>query len=101
MTRVEGELAKELEQRGTAEVSDGVVNQVTQAIDETESEVKYLIFGVLKSEVIIPTTEACAKCSFWEGKFEGTKRCQDTQVLDAQARGFNKLVYPRQLIGGG
>jgi hypothetical protein len=90
------ELAKELGQRGTAEIGNGVVNQVTQALDEAESEITFLIFGEKKTQKIIPIDEACAKCNFWEGKFTTTTLCQNFQSGDAKARGFNKLVCPQQ-----
>lgn len=90
------DLEKELKERGTAEISNGIVNQVTQALDEKESEVDYLIFGVRRKQAIIPIDEACSKCDFWDGKFPTIKACQISQQKDAQARGFNKLICPHQ-----
>ncbi len=91
-------LIRELEQRGTAEISDGVISQVTQAIDESESRVSFLQFGELKSQGIIPIEEACSKCDFWEGKFANTQMCQEVQTGGAKARGFNKLICSNQFV---
>mgnify|MGYP001557866966 CR=1 FL=1 len=92
-----GDLRKELLKRGTAEVSpDGIVNQVTQALEETPNKVKFLIFGELQEQGIIPISEACAKCT--EKYFLTVKQCQEQQKVDAVARGFNKLICPQQFI---
>ena len=92
------ELKKELELRGTAEVSNGVVNQVTQAINETDNEVTHLIFGKKTKQSVIPIDQACAKCDFWMGKFATVIKCQESQKKDAEARGFNKLICPHQFV---
>lgn len=94
---MEKELRKELEQRGSAEITDGIVNQVTQALDENESEVTYLMFGELRKQGIIPINQACDKCDFWKSKFDNPKLCQSFQSGDAKARGFSKLICPQQL----
>ncbi len=95
----EKQLAKELGQRGTAEISNGVVNQVTQALGETETQVKYLMFGELRTQGIISIDEACAKCDHWKQyKFESVVKCQERQMLDGRARGFTKMICPQQLI---
>ena len=93
---MEQELKKELEARGTAEVTDGVVNQVTQAIDENETEVEFLMFGELRKKSIISIDKACAKCDHIY--FDTVRECQECQREDAVARGFNKLVCPEQFI---
>lgn len=89
-------LENELKQRGTAEITDGIINQVTQAVDETETEVKFLIFGELKSQGIIPIDEACAKCDHCY--FGTVKECQEHQAKHGRARGFTKLICPQQFI---
>ena len=88
------ELAKELRQRSTAEISGGVVNQVTQALDEKEAEVTYMMFGELKTQGIIPIDEACAKCDHCY--FDTIKECQEFQGKDARARGFTEVICPQQ-----
>ncbi len=88
------ELAKELGERDTAEITDGVVTQITQAISESKEEVEFLIFGRLKKESIIPIEQACAKCDHCY--FDTAKECQDFQSKDAKARGFNEVICPRQ-----
>ena len=90
------ELRHELERRGTAELSNGIVNQVTQAIDESDVSVEYLMFGEMKERTIIPIDKACFRCGFWLGKFNNKRECQDFQSLDAKARGFNKVICPNQ-----
>lgn len=92
------DLARELEQRGTAEIVNGVVVQATQAIDETTDRAKVLMFGELKERSIIPINEACAKCTFWEGKFANFKECQKRQGKDANARGFSIVICPKQFV---
>lgn len=92
------ELKKELESRGTAEIVDGVVTQVTQAIDEQEDSVKFLQFGEMKEQKIIPIDEACAKCDFWKRINKTIKECQAFQGEDAKARGFSKLICPEQFV---
>ena len=87
-------LAKELKQRGTAEVLNGVVTQVTQAIEEKDSEVSYLMFGELKKQGIIPIDEACAKCDHCH--FKTIRECQTFQKKEGSARGFNQLICPQQ-----
>ena len=57
---LKGDLRKELEKRGTADLSNGIVNQVTQALDEQPGKVKYLIFGELREQEILSIEEACA-----------------------------------------
>lgn len=91
---LEGELSK----RGTADVSSGVVNQVTQAISESESEVEFLVFGELQKKSIISIDKACANCKFWKGKLSSVKLCQERQAKDARARGFTKLICPEQFV---
>ena len=92
----EEELAKELEARDTAEIIDGVVCQVTQALDESENEVKFLLYGELRMEEVIPIEKVCAKCDFWKDRFKDIKACQERQAKDAKARGFNKVICPKQ-----
>lgn len=92
--KLEKDLEKELEQRSTAEISDGVVNQVTQALDESPTEATYLMFGEKKTEGIIPIDEACAKCDHCY--FDTVVECQERQGKDAKARGFNEVICPQQ-----
>lgn len=89
-------LIKELKQRGTAEITDGVVNQVTQCLKEAGSTAEFLLFGELKEKTIISIDEACANCDHCY--FKTTKECQVRQAKDAKARGFTKLVCPQQFI---
>lgn len=96
--RIMDELIKELNTRGTAEISNGVVTQVTQALDETDTHVDYLLFGELKHSPIIPIEQACAKCDFWLGKYNSTSECQVSQKEDAEARGFHKMICPNQFV---
>jgi hypothetical protein len=51
-------LEKELQARGTAEVSNGIVNQVTQAIDESKNNVEMIVFGEKIKKGIIPIEQA-------------------------------------------
>ncbi len=92
------ELAKELSQRGTVEVSDGQVNQVTQALNESDTNIDYLMFGELRHDTIIPIGQACASCDFWKGKFKDTIACQERQGKGATARGFAKIICPHQIV---
>jgi hypothetical protein len=94
----EKDIQRELEQRGTAEISSGGVSQVTQAIDEGENSVKFLCFGELREQKIKPIEETCAVCDFWKGKFNTVAECQESQKKDAEARGFHKLICPEQFI---
>ncbi len=88
------ELTEELRNRGTAEISDGVVTQVTQALDEGKTEVEFLMFGELRKQQIIPIEEACAKCDHCY--FPTIQQCQERQAKDARARGFNEVICPQQ-----
>ena len=88
-------LLVELEERGTAEISNGMVTQVTQAISESKTEVEFLIFGELKKQGIIPIEEACARCDHCY--FATIKECQEHQARDGRARGFLILICPQQL----
>ena len=90
------ELAKELEKTGTAEISGGIVNRVTQALDEKESEATYMMFGEAKTDGVIPIDEACAKCDHCH--FDTVKECQEFQGRDAKARGFMQVICPTQFI---
>lgn len=89
-------LAKELEQRGTAEIINDEVFQITQAIGETEDKAEFLMFGKLKVASVIPIDEACAKCE--HRRLSIIKDCQEVQGKDARARGFNKVICPRQFV---
>ena len=90
------DIIRELKQRGTAEVVNGEVVQATQAIDETGESVKYLMFGELREQGIIPIGEACAKCGHC--RFDTIKECQEFQGKDARARGFTQVICPSQFI---
>lgn len=90
------ELQKELEKRGTAEISNGQVVQVTQALSETDKEVDFLMFGERRKQKIIPIDEACAKCTR-NYRFKTKKDCQGFQAKDGKARGFNTMICPQQL----
>jgi uncharacterized OB-fold protein len=92
------ELLDELTKRGTAEVVDGKVVQITQALDEQPDKVKYTMFGELKENGIIPIAEACAKCN--HKHFPTVEECQKVQKKDAEARGFHEVVCPKQFIEG-
>lgn len=87
-------LEKELQTRGTAEVSNGVVNQITQAIDERGDSVKFLMFGELREQEITPIEKACAQCD--HRYFKTIRQCQERQRKDALARGFTKVICPQQ-----
>lgn len=91
----EEDLAKELEKTGTAEIIDGQVYPVLQKLDETDTHTKFLLFGVLTEEDIIPIDQACSICSH-HLKFESIKKCQNFQAEGARARNFNKLICPHQ-----
>ncbi len=86
-----------LQKRGAAEIVNGKVCQVTQAIDETDSEVKYITFGNMRKQKIIPIDEACSTCQFWKNHFESTAKCQERQSKDAWNRNFFKMICPKQL----
>ena len=93
------ELQKELEKRGTAELTDGVVTQITQAIDEKTDSVKMLVFGEMMEKKIKPIQETCAVCDEWQTyRFTDIAQCQESQKEDAVARGFNELICPNQFI---
>ena len=94
------DLIRELRKRGSAELdlNNGTVNQVTQALDEKEDEVKFLVFGDMVTRHIRPIEETCISCTFWKGKFANTQSCQTEQAKDSKARGFSKLVCPHQFI---
>ena len=94
------ELIEELEKRGTAEIVNGQVCQVTQALDETEGTAKFLIFGQLQERKTIPIDEACAKCDFWKGRYENVEQCQERQAKEGRARGFRKVICPEQFVKG-
>lgn len=91
-----GELREELDKRGTAEVINGKVCQVTQALDETEDTATFLACGVLIEAKTIPIAEACSKCDSWKRRFDTVELCQAKQGKDARARGFHKVVCPAQ-----
>lgn len=96
-----GELEKQLKKTGTAELhSNGVVNQVTQALDEKPDKVKMLVFGELIEKGIIPIAEACSKCTqSYPVHLGGKDKCREFQKQDAMARGFgNSLICPQQFI---
>lgn len=88
------DLIKELEQRGTVEIVNDEVVQVTRAIDETEGKAKFLMFGELKEESVIPIDKACAKCDHCY--FPTIAQCQERQGKDAKARGFTDIICPSQ-----
>lgn len=92
------ELIKELKARGTAEIVNGIVTQVTQALDETDDEAEFIILGERHREKIIPIVQACAKCDHCY--FTTVEQCQERQKRDAVARGFHKIICPQQFVAG-
>ena len=93
------ELRKELEARGTAELSEeGIVTQVTQAIEEKDGTARMLVFGEMTEYKYKPIDEVCAVCK--EVHFGSIKACQEAQAQDARARGFTKIICPNQFIKG-
>ena len=92
------DLGNELNKRGTAEISNGKVNQVTQAIDESPTKVKMLVFGQMLEKNIIPINDACAKCETRPKTFDTITKCQQAQKHDALARGFNEVICPKQFL---
>lgn len=95
---IKRQLVEELQKRGTAEIVNGEVCQVTQALDEKDDSVTYLLFGELREQRTIPIDEACSKCGFWKGKFGSERLCQQRQARGAKARGFQQLICPAQLV---
>jgi len=91
------DLMKELEARGTAEVINGTVVPITQALSESEDTVEYLMFGNLRREAIIPIDEACSMCDFRGSKFQTVGQCREFQAKGSKDRGFYKLICARQL----
>ena len=91
------ELKKELEQRGTAEVSNGVVTQVTQALEETETKARVLLFGEMREFTVKPIGECCEVCDLWKKYSKSIQDCQSKQKVDAAARGFNLVICANQL----
>jgi hypothetical protein len=91
-------LIKELKQRGTAEISNGVVNQVTQALSENKDKTSYLMFGEMKESGIIPIEQACAKCKSGVKKhFKTVEDCQVFQKKEGESRGFHSVICPQQM----
>jgi hypothetical protein len=91
------DLMRELQERGTAEVVNGEVLQVTQALDESQGRAKFILFGDLHECAIIPIDEACAKCASGAKRRHATvKECQERQAKDARARGFTSVICPEQ-----
>ena len=80
------------------EVGEVGLIPVTQALYETDNEVTLLLFGEQQTKSIIPIKEACAKCSFWVGKFPDTIGCQNAQKKDAEVRGLTELICLEQFI---
>ena len=95
-------LQRELQERGTAEVVNGEVLQVTQALDETQCRAKFIAFGELRDCSVKPIAEACASCIEWmDHGFNSTTVCQHRQAEDARKRGFTKVICPCQFEEGG
>ena len=90
----DNDLEQELEKTGTAEISKGIVNRVTQAVDESGGKAKFLVFGEMREKTITPIDEACAKCDHCH--FDTVKQCQEIQAKDARARGFTEVICPQQ-----
>jgi len=93
----EKELRKELELRGTAEIDNSVVLQVTQALDDTGDIAKVAVFGKIREFKVKPIGECCAKCNFGIKTFGSIKKCQERQKKDAEIRGFSNIICPEQL----
>jgi len=93
---MKNDLKRELELRGTAEISNGIINQVTQAIDEKDNEATFLIFGEKTTTKLKPIEECCAKCDFVAKRDLGIEKCQQFQKKDGEMRGFTKVICPEQ-----
>ena len=85
-----------MEEGRVYEVTKAGILPATQAIDDSGEEARYLMFGELRKEKIIPIEEACSKCVFWKGKFDSVEKCQIFQKKDAEMRGFTKVICPDQ-----
>jgi hypothetical protein len=64
----EKQLLNELQQRGTAEISNGKIVQVTQALNESKKQVTFMLFGKLQTKNIRSIDEACASCNHCHSK---------------------------------
>jgi hypothetical protein len=92
----EQEIMNQLEKTGTAEISNGIVTQVTQAIDEQPNKVKMLVLGEMVESGIRPISEVCP-CSFYSSRrFKTKENCQAFQKKEGEARGFTQVICPEQ-----
>lgn len=96
--RVASDLIKELKSRGTADLGkSGIVNQVMQALNESEKSVEFLVFGEKVKRSVIPIEQACSQCvSPTKKHFPSSTECRERQKKDAVARGFHDIVCPQQ-----
>jgi hypothetical protein len=90
------ELEKELNKRGTAEIIEGKVHQITQAIDEDEKQAKVIVFGELRKFGVKPIEECCP-CNFLK-HYSSIQECRERQKKDAIGRWFTSIICPEQLI---
>jgi len=92
-------LITELNERGTAEVVNGEVLQVTQALGESPGKAKFITFGELHDCGVIPIEVACAHChNSARVRFATVGECQARQGREAKARGFTSVVCPNQFV---
>ena len=75
---------------------DGKIQPATQGLVEHKDKVAYRVFGGNRVSRIIPIDEVCAECDFWKEKFASVEVCQYRQREDATARGFTKVICPKQ-----
>ena len=81
---------------GVYEVANGQLKPATQALVETNNRAAFQILGDRQVSNIIPIEQACIGCTFWKDKFASTTDCQNRQRKDALARGFTKVICPKQ-----
>jgi len=86
-----------LDENRAYEVTGESILPATQALDETDTEVSFLSFGVLTKVPIKSIEEACEECGSWK-KRGGLKECRSIQKRDSVVRGFQKLICPNQFI---
>ena len=72
------------------------IRGATQAIQESNNQVLFLLLGKPVVKEYLPIEVACSKCT--EVHFGDILKCREYQKKDATARGFTQIVCPNQFI---
>jgi hypothetical protein len=74
-----------------------IIKPATQALEETEDRVKFILLGEQKESAIKPIIDCCNKCNFWKKHFPTIEDCRTFQKEESEMRGFKDVICAEQI----